>query len=616
MIGGDKFSISFFKKHRKDLAKKLIKDIDKLQHVENFNTIPKIREYFMLDKIKIYGAEYNYEDLNNIYNILEKQKKTLELEYSNFKSQKKTQKQSIRKSSTNTNQTNNTQSRKQNSNQSATQNEKTKRQSVSQSLKQSKRKTVKTKRQSVDNTNNDLNLNNRNNRNNNQEFIHKLEMHNLSLKKLKEYINRDLPEIFNILMYDKCKKYNNYLEWVLTFYLKGEIDLKYIITENSTLYDTLDNFILLTTNIELLIPKTYANTNNRGMTFIKNPDYNLINEQERVFKELFLIIHKDIADKILRKDNANKELDILKRKYDMHVIRMDQLNSKIIENTKDIRYGLQARVYNEYVKNGFIKLKSGEKIENANEINSKLSYYLKIEEIIKKLKATYESMKIALESKEKDIKKIEDEINEIKKLENKHKKTNFKDLNKYNFKTFKQFIMFINKYSVYTMQKAEYINKINTTPIFDDDITCTDKDNNKHKLNVKVYKLENILQAIKLGKGTKWCTAAITNNMFKYYEKDDDIYTMIIKNNDKKEINISTDLIFNAKEEQKFQFHLKSKHFMDSKDKAINTKEFVYYMQDLIRHKDLQDIELFKYLSTLIKPTLDNNNNNNNNAAA
>lgn len=54
------------------------------------------------------------------------------------------------------------------------------------------------------------------------------------------------------------------------------------------------------------------------------------------------------------------------------------------------------------------------------------------------------------------------------------------------------------------------------------------------------------------GKGTRWCTAANYNNMFKYYNQDGPLY-----------INIDKDT------NEKYQFHFESEQFMDSSDAPI-----------------------------------------------
>jgi hypothetical protein len=47
--------------------------------------------------------------------------------------------------------------------------------------------------------------------------------------------------------------------------------------------------------------------------------------------------------------------------------------------------------------------------------------------------------------------------------------------------------------------------------------------------DIKIYKLKTQEEACYYGQGTKWCTAASKNNMFDYYNQDDDLYVIIPK---------------------------------------------------------------------------------------
>lgn len=59
------------------------------------------------------------------------------------------------------------------------------------------------------------------------------------------------------------------------------------------------------------------------------------------------------------------------------------------------------------------------------------------------------------------------------------------------------------------------------------------------------------------GKGTKWCTAADNNNMFKHYHNDGPIH-----------------IIHDKKNGRKYQFHAASNQFMDEKDNTISKEDF------------------------------------------
>lgn len=65
--------------------------------------------------------------------------------------------------------------------------------------------------------------------------------------------------------------------------------------------------------------------------------------------------------------------------------------------------------------------------------------------------------------------------------------------------------------------------------------------------------------AIQYGKGTKWCTAALNDNMFDYYNSQGSLYIIINKQNPL----------------EKYQFHLESDQYVDTKDKEIDIKSFL-----------------------------------------
>ena len=60
-----------------------------------------------------------------------------------------------------------------------------------------------------------------------------------------------------------------------------------------------------------------------------------------------------------------------------------------------------------------------------------------------------------------------------------------------------------------------------------------------------------------LGRNTQWCTAAKNNNMFDHYNKEGDMYIVLIK-----------------KEDARYQFHFESEQFMDENDNSINLYDF------------------------------------------
>ena len=77
---------------------------------------------------------------------------------------------------------------------------------------------------------------------------------------------------------------------------------------------------------------------------------------------------------------------------------------------------------------------------------------------------------------------------------------------------------------------------------------------NDSQVKVVIPKTEKA--SIFFGRGTKWCTAARNDNMFKQYNNEGPLYIVIIKGTN-----------------EKYQFHWKSNQFMDSSDSAINPNE-------------------------------------------
>jgi hypothetical protein len=62
-----------------------------------------------------------------------------------------------------------------------------------------------------------------------------------------------------------------------------------------------------------------------------------------------------------------------------------------------------------------------------------------------------------------------------------------------------------------------------------------------------------------LGTGTKWCTAAKSDNMFTHYNRQGPLY------------------IWRDKDGSKYQFHFPSTQFMDSRDRRISTRTIKYF---------------------------------------
>ena len=79
--------------------------------------------------------------------------------------------------------------------------------------------------------------------------------------------------------------------------------------------------------------------------------------------------------------------------------------------------------------------------------------------------------------------------------------------------------------------------------------------------SIRVIVPKDEASACYYGRGTRWCTAAKNNNMFKQYHKSGDMYIVIPKNP--------------KYEGEKYQLHLHTKQFMDEQDRSIDLYQFV-----------------------------------------
>jgi len=88
---------------------------------------------------------------------------------------------------------------------------------------------------------------------------------------------------------------------------------------------------------------------------------------------------------------------------------------------------------------------------------------------------------------------------------------------------------------------------------------------------VRVYQPRSEEAACRLGAGTKWCTAARENNMFKHYSEKGDIKIIVPK---------SPEYIG-----EKYQFHHETKSYMDDRDKPVYELQLFkkYKMYDEIK---------------------------------
>ena len=79
--------------------------------------------------------------------------------------------------------------------------------------------------------------------------------------------------------------------------------------------------------------------------------------------------------------------------------------------------------------------------------------------------------------------------------------------------------------------------------------------------SIRVIVPKDEASACYYGQGTRWCTAAKNNNMFKQYHKSGDMYIVIPKNP--------------KHTGEKYQLHLHTKQFMDEEDRPIDLYKFV-----------------------------------------
>jgi len=79
--------------------------------------------------------------------------------------------------------------------------------------------------------------------------------------------------------------------------------------------------------------------------------------------------------------------------------------------------------------------------------------------------------------------------------------------------------------------------------------------------SIRVIVPKDEASACYYGRGTRWCTAAKNNNMFKQYHKSGDMYIVLPKNP--------------KHTGEKYQLHLHTKQFMDEEDRPIDLYQFV-----------------------------------------
>lgn len=82
-----------------------------------------------------------------------------------------------------------------------------------------------------------------------------------------------------------------------------------------------------------------------------------------------------------------------------------------------------------------------------------------------------------------------------------------------------------------------------------------------------IIELRTEAAACYYGKGTKWCTAADNNNMFKEYDEDGPLFVIIDHVNNRK-----------------YQFHPASNSYMDEQDRRVDYKELASKYPEMTKH--------------------------------
>jgi hypothetical protein len=97
--------------------------------------------------------------------------------------------------------------------------------------------------------------------------------------------------------------------------------------------------------------------------------------------------------------------------------------------------------------------------------------------------------------------------------------------------------------------------------------------------SIVVYWLKTEAAAKYYGRGTKWCTAAKSNNQFKHYNKYGKIYMIQIDEKGKKTHNEK------GKKSHKYQIHVESDQFMNERDEPVDIDTFLKYIEPIDKNK-------------------------------
>lgn len=145
----------------------------------------------------------------------------------------------------------------------------------------------------------------------------------------------------------------------------------------------------------------------------------------------------------------------------------------------------------------------------------------------------------------------------------------------------------INQYTPRSL--VDLINQLSSTEIAQPDDTDGAVEGARVLYDGPLGKLvipETEAASCQLGSGTRWCTAADKNNMFKTYSSQGPLYIWI----ERKNKNIG----------KKFQFHFETGQFMDSQDRPISGELLDYFVNQnpvtakLFKQKNPEMFELVK----------------------
>lgn len=139
---------------------------------------------------------------------------------------------------------------------------------------------------------------------------------------------------------------------------------------------------------------------------------------------------------------------------------------------------------------------------------------------------------------------VKDSLELFGKLKQK-KKLEASDADIGRFKTVGDFEAMMSKYENVDLESGKDKQK---NAVYNADVVFDDEE-------IRILKPKDVEAAMYYGRGTKWCTAAKNNNMYKAYASSGDLYIVIPKNPDY--------------QGEKYQFHFEERQFMDEQDVPV-----------------------------------------------